>query len=77
MLFPRSYSLWLTMGMIQRVCSDTSSREQEAHHSLETAVPYTAFVDAGFSISVATETGTVPSCDAKMLTGWTQKLLVR
>ena len=35
-----------------------------------------AFKKAGFKVSVATENGTSPECDAKMLTGWTQTLLV-
>jgi hypothetical protein len=46
------------------------------HDPTETAIPYTAFTDAGFLVTIATETGKVPSCDSKMLTGWTQKLLV-
>lgn len=42
----------------------------------ETAIPYAAFKKAGFEINFATENGTVPECDKKMLTGITQKLLV-
>ncbi|MCJ1472182.1 hypothetical protein MMC13_000829 [Lambiella insularis] len=45
------------------------------HDPTETAVPFLAFKDAEFSISFVTESGKVPECDAKMLTGWTQKLL--
>jgi len=45
------------------------------HDPTETAVPYEAFRKAGFSITFATENGAKPSCDAKMLTGITQKLL--
>ena len=45
---------------------------------VETAIPYMAFKNAGFQVDIATENGgTVPKCDAKMLTGMTQKLLVR
>lgn len=42
----------------------------------ETAVPYTQFKEAGFEIDFVTEKGNMPECDAKMLTGMTQKLLV-
>lgn len=45
------------------------------HDPTETAIPYAAFKSAGFQISFATERGTKPACDTKMLTGWTQKLL--
>ena len=41
----------------------------------ETAIPYTAFVKAGFQVTFATELGQTPECDRRMLTGWTQKLL--
>lgn len=44
--------------------------------SEETAVPYTQFKNAGFEIDFVTEKGNMPECDAKMLTGMTQKLLV-
>lgn len=40
----------------------------------ETAVPFQAFVDAGFDVSFATEDGKSPECDKKMLEGVTQKL---
>ncbi len=43
----------------------------------ETAIPYTAFKKAGFEVQFATENGKVPACDAKMLNGITQKLLVQ
>lgn len=43
---------------------------------LETAVPFMAFKDAGFEVTIATEKGDSPKCDAKMLEGITQKLLV-
>ena len=43
---------------------------------VETAVPFTEFRKAGFEVDIATETGKAPECDAKMLTGMTQKLLV-
>ena len=42
----------------------------------ETVVPYTEFRNAGFEIDFVTEAGNMPECDAKMLTGMTQKLLV-
>ncbi|MCJ1448087.1 MAG: hypothetical protein MMC23_008600 [Stictis urceolatum] len=45
------------------------------HDPTETALPYSAFKSAGFQITFATETGTSPKCDSKMLTGLTQKLL--
>jgi hypothetical protein len=35
-----------------------------------------ALKDAGFSVTIATENGKTPECDAKMLEGITQKLLV-
>lgn len=41
----------------------------------ETATPYTAFRSASFSITFATENGTIPHCDARMYIGWTGKLL--
>ena len=41
----------------------------------ETATPYTAFKNAGFDISFATENGTPPKCDSRMYEGWTGKLL--
>ena len=43
---------------------------------LETAVPFSAFKEAGFDIEFATENGSSPVCDKKMLEGITQKLLV-
>ncbi|KAL2071980.1 hypothetical protein VTL71DRAFT_11323 [Oculimacula yallundae] len=46
------------------------------HDPTETAVPYTAFTEAGFEVSFATENGKSPECDTKMLTGITQKLLL-
>jgi putative intracellular protease/amidase len=46
------------------------------HDPTETAVPYTVFKNAGFSITFATEKGVPPKCDDKMLYGITQKLLV-
>ena len=42
----------------------------------ETAIPYHEFRKAGFNIDFVTEKGNAPECDAKMLTGMTQKLLV-
>ncbi|KAI0836196.1 class I glutamine amidotransferase-like protein [Hypoxylon sp. FL0890] len=45
------------------------------HDPTETAVPYTAFKDAGYEIQFATENGKQPRCDKKMLEGFTQKLL--
>lgn len=42
----------------------------------ETAVPYDEFKKAGFKIDFVTEKGNMPECDAKMLKGMTQKLLV-
>ncbi|KAK2612809.1 hypothetical protein QQS21_001089 [Conoideocrella luteorostrata] len=44
------------------------------HDPTETAVPFMAFKDAGFQVSIATEVGKSPKCDAKMLEGITQKL---
>ena len=48
-----------------------------SHGFEETAVPYAEFKKAGFEIDFVTEKGNMPECDAKMLTGMTQKLLVR
>jgi len=45
------------------------------HDPTETAVPFKVFKEAGCEIAFATENGKTPECDAKMLTGWTQKLL--
>ncbi|KAH8592310.1 class I glutamine amidotransferase-like protein [Bisporella sp. PMI_857] len=45
------------------------------HDPTETAVPYTAFKQAGFEISFATENGNAPRCDSKMLEGLTQTFL--
>ncbi|TGO37902.1 hypothetical protein BHYA_0086g00170 [Botrytis hyacinthi] len=45
------------------------------HDPTETAIPYTTFTDAGFTVHFATENGTIPACDRKMLEGITQKLL--
>ncbi|KAI0018926.1 class I glutamine amidotransferase-like protein [Xylariomycetidae sp. FL0641] len=45
------------------------------HDPTETAVPYTAFKQANYQISFATENGKSPRCDKKMLEGFTQKLL--
>ncbi|OAA71667.1 ThiJ/PfpI family protein [Akanthomyces lecanii RCEF 1005] len=41
----------------------------------ETAVPFTAFKEAGFQITFATENGKVPQCDVRMLEGITQMIL--
>ncbi|KAM3537849.1 hypothetical protein ARSEF1564_009237 [Beauveria bassiana] len=41
------------------------------HDPTETAVPYTAFREAGFKVSFATEKGVSPLCDARMLEGIT------
>ena len=68
------------MAMIQLVGSQYvgSISFKPAHIFVqETAVPYTEFKKAGFEIDFVTEKGNVPECDAKMLTGMTQKLLVR
>jgi len=43
---------------------------------LETAIPYHEFKKAGWEIDFVTERGNSPECDAKMLTGMTQKMLV-
>lgn len=43
--------------------------------SPETAVPYTAFASAGYTITIATQNGVVPACDDRMLYGWTQAFL--
>jgi putative intracellular protease/amidase len=45
------------------------------HDPTETALPFQAFQKAGYSITFATESGAIPSCDENMLSGWTQKLL--
>ncbi|KAI5859957.1 class I glutamine amidotransferase-like protein [Durotheca rogersii] len=45
------------------------------HDPTETAVPYTAFKNAGYDVKFATETGRPPRCDKRMLEGFTQKLL--
>ncbi|KAL2880810.1 hypothetical protein SGCOL_003837 [Colletotrichum sp. CLE4] len=45
------------------------------HDPTEVAVPYQAFQDAGFDVNFATETGSTPRCDARMLEGLSQKLL--
>lgn len=66
------------MVTIQQVAPFSTFKK--SHHTetqtSETAVPYTAFKKAGFEIDFATENGTVPECDQKMLRGVTQKLLV-
>lgn len=41
----------------------------------EAATPFAIFSEAGFEVSFATETGKVPRCDERMLSGVTQKLL--
>ncbi|KAF5876575.1 uncharacterized protein Bfra_002980 [Botrytis fragariae] len=45
------------------------------HDPTETAIPYTTFTKAGYTVHFATESGTIPACDSKMLEGITQKLL--
>ncbi|KAK2057995.1 ThiJ/PfpI family protein [Colletotrichum caudatum] len=45
------------------------------HDPTEVAVPYQAFKDAGFTVNFATETGTPPRCDSRMLEGISQKFL--
>lgn len=45
------------------------------HDPSETAVPYAGLKAAGFEINFITENGASPRCDAKMLEGFTQKLL--
>lgn len=42
----------------------------------EVATPFTEFKKASFDITFATETGNVPQCDERMLSGMTQVLLV-
>jgi len=42
----------------------------------EVATPFTEFKKAGFDVTFATETGNVPRCDERMLSGMTQVLLV-
>lgn len=46
------------------------------HDPTETALPWQAFEQAGYNIHFATENGKEPNCDERMLSGWTQKLLV-
>jgi putative intracellular protease/amidase len=67
------------MAKTQQVCTP---RKREAYfvdssYCLETAVPYRAFKKAGFEVHFATENGSAPQGDKKMLEGITQKLLVR
>ncbi|KAF4775300.1 ThiJ/PfpI family protein [Colletotrichum scovillei] len=45
------------------------------HDPTEVAIPYQAFKDAGFDVNFATETGSTPRCDARMLEGLSQKFL--
>ncbi|KIX02809.1 uncharacterized protein Z518_08752 [Rhinocladiella mackenziei CBS 650.93] len=45
------------------------------HDPTETAIPWQVFRDSGFEITFATEAGTSPKCDEKMLSGWTGTLL--
>ncbi|KAI5467622.1 class I glutamine amidotransferase-like protein [Mariannaea sp. PMI_226] len=45
------------------------------HDPTETAVPYTAFKNAGFEVQFATENGKSPECDKVLLKGLGQKLL--
>lgn len=45
------------------------------HDPTETAIPYREFKRENYSITFVTCNGSVPRCDAKMLTGITQKLL--
>lgn len=45
------------------------------HDPTETVIPFTEFRKAGFEVHIATENGQAPECDAKMLTGITQKML--
>ncbi|KAK6952654.1 hypothetical protein Daesc_004944 [Daldinia eschscholtzii] len=45
------------------------------HDPTETAVPYTAFKNAGYQVEFATENRNQPQCDQKLLQGFTQKLL--
>ena len=43
---------------------------------IETAVPYSVFKDSGFEVHFATENGTAPKCDDRMLYGLSGKLLL-
>lgn len=45
------------------------------HDPTETAVPYAAFKEAGFTVRFATGTGKTPECDKRMMEGVTGKLL--
>ncbi|KAM0542743.1 hypothetical protein ACHAPJ_012676 [Fusarium lateritium] len=45
------------------------------HDPTETAVPYAAFKEAGFTVQFATETGKTPECDKRMMEGVTGKIL--
>lgn len=45
------------------------------HDPTETAVPYRAFKNAGWTVNFATEFGDGPRCDELMLSGWTQRIL--
>ena len=45
------------------------------HDPTETAVPFTTFQSANYSITIATQDGKVPKCDERMLSGWTQTFL--
>ncbi|KAK1527349.1 ThiJ/PfpI family protein [Colletotrichum costaricense] len=42
---------------------------------IQVAIPYQTFKDAGFDVNFATETGSMPRCDARMLEGLSQKFL--
>ena len=55
---------------------DASRTLAHAEQIVETAVPYSAFKQAGFEVQFATENGKTPECDKKMLRGITQMLLV-
>ena len=61
----------VNLACIKGICMVLNCR------NLETAIPYSEFKKAGFDIDFVTEQGNMPECDAKMLTGMTQKILVR
>ena len=65
------------MAMTRQVRLGKAKMPYSAHLPVpETAIPYNEFKKAGFEIDFITEKGNMPVCDAKMLTGMTQKLLV-
>ncbi|KAF5650039.1 class I glutamine amidotransferase [Fusarium sp. NRRL 52700] len=61
--------------MTLRACSTNLLCIAKLTEATETAVPYAAFKEAGFSVQFVTETGKTPECDKRMMEGVTGKLL--